>query len=91
MRTPHRRHHDARIRKRRLQLPRNAFARGDKRAEGRLTDTGTVCSCNMCRRARRYCGPTRQERRAELDDLLRASVSAFRFWDNELDREYDSL
>lgn len=62
-RTAIRRHKDKKILSRRLSRSYHVWARGNPRWEGIYRWTGTTCSCCMCRRNRRFEGPSPQEKR----------------------------
>lgn len=71
MRTAQRRHDDERVLRRRLKTPKQQWITRDDRLndeerqrwQGIVRTTGTTCSCWACRTARRYYGPSAQERR----------------------------
>lgn len=71
MRTAQRRHNDEKVLNRRLKTLSHRWIMLDERLDekdrarwrGIIQDTGTICSCGMCRISRRYYGPSMQERR----------------------------
>ena len=74
MRRAIRRHHDNRIRRKRLITHR--WAKGNARLLGIYVKTPCGCSCIGCRNRRADEGPTLQERRtADLLHLLEGSRS----------------
>ena len=71
MRTSQRRHDDDKVLRRRLSSPSHWWVERDERIDdatrarwrGITRNTGTRCSCWLCRIARRYYGASVQERR----------------------------
>lgn len=94
-----RRHHRARLRRRRLRYNTVAWAveEGDRRL-GRALSCVKPCSCEMCGNPRRHFGRVtrqeemaREEATAEIEWWLAVAESVFEFWDNEVDDAYSKL